>query len=192
MVVHAQLSALDVMTVADAPEQSRELLQTTQARMGLVPNMYGAMANVPAVLSTYLQGYDEFRRTTTFTPTEQEVVMLAISVFNDCSYCVAAHSTVADLSKVPRAVTDAVRDGKPVDDPRLQVLREFTTTLLATRGRPGVEDLQAYLAAGFTEKQVLELLLAIAVKTLSNYTNHLFGTPVDAFFASRTWASPSS
>lgn len=188
MTTPAPLPSLPLLTVADAPEQSSTLLEGAQQRMGFVPLMYGGMANVPGLLSTYLHGYDAFRRATALTAAEQEVVMLAVSVFHGCSYCVAAHSTVADLQRVPAEVTDNVRDGKPLDDPRLEALREFTTVLLETRGRPQPEDVRAFLAAGYTEAQALELVLVIAVKTISNYTNHLLGTPLDAAFAARAWA----
>lgn len=188
----ASLSSLPLLTLADAPEPSRALLESAQQQLGFVPLMYGGMANVPGLLSTYQHGYQAFRRDGSFTATEQEVVMLAISAFHECTYCVAAHSTVADLTKVPAEVTDALREGKPLDDPRLQALRELTTELLATRGRPEPEAMQAFLAAGYTEQQVLEVLLAIAVKTISNYTNHLLGTPLDAVFAARAWTPPSS
>jgi alkylhydroperoxidase family enzyme len=59
--------------------------------------------------------------------------------------------------------------------------------MVQTRGRPSEQDVADFLAAGYSEPQVLEIILAIAVKTLSNYTNHLFGTPVDAAFAARIW-----
>jgi hypothetical protein len=52
---------------------------------------------------------------------------------------------------------------------------------------PGRADVEAFLASGYSEQQILEIVLAIAVKTLSNYANHLFHTPVDSLFASRAW-----
>lgn len=59
--------------------------------------------------------------------------------------------------------------------------------MLRERGRPDRNHVEAFLAAGFTEKQILDVVLAIAVKTISNYTNHLFGTPLDAAFRPREW-----
>ena len=192
MTTTAPLSSLPLLTLTDAPEPSRMLLESAQEQMGFVPLMYGGMANVPGLLSTYLHGYEAFRRGTSFTAAEQEVVMLAVSVFHECTYCVAAHSTVADLHRVPTEVTDVLREGKPLDDSRLRALRELTTALLATRGRPEPQALEAFLATGYSEQQVLEIVLAIAVKTISNYTNHLLGTPLDAVFAARAWTPPSS
>ncbi len=99
----------------------------------------------------------------------------------------AAHSIVADLSKVPTTVTDAIRNGGSLEDPRLSALATFTRAMFETRGRPSQSDFDAFIAAGYTEQHVLYLVLALAVKTISNYCNHLFNTPLDPAFESREW-----
>ena len=190
MTTHAHLTTLGLLTPADAPEGSRELLDSAKAQLGMVPNMYAEMAHSPGLLGTHRFGYDEFRRRSGFNPAEREVVFLAISRFNGCTYCVGVHSAIADQSKVPTEVTDAVRAGEPIGDARLQALNLFTTSMVATRGRPPEEELEAFLAVGYTERQVLEIILAIAVKTLSNYSNHLFDTPLDKAFTHRAWTGP--
>lgn len=163
-------------------------LREAQAKLGFVPNMYGVMANSPGLFDTYVHGYEHFRVLSGFSPAEQEVVLLAISRENGCTYCVAAHSFIADkMSGVPEAVINAIRDGQPIPDARLAVLHDFTRTMVIKRGLPDKADVDAFLGAGYSERQILEVVLAIAVKTLSNYANHLFHTPVDAMFASRTW-----
>jgi uncharacterized peroxidase-related enzyme len=163
-------------------------LRDAKAKLGFVPNMYGGMANSPGLFDTYVQGYDRFRELSGFTPAEQEVVLLAVSRENGCTYCVAAHSFIADkMSGVPEAVTNAIRDGQTIPDARLAALHDFTRTMVVKRGLPDAADVNAFLAAGYSERQILEIVLAIAVKTLSNYANHLFHTPVDAMFAGRTW-----
>lgn len=177
------------------PEQSeppaRARLEEARSSLGFVPNMYAVMANSPGLLDTYVHGYGRFREGSGFTPAEQEVVFLAISRENGCTYCVAAHSFLADkMSGVPVEVTDAIRDGSPIPDARLAALHAFTRTMVAKRGLPDRGDVTAFLAAGYSERQVLEIVLAIAVKTLSNYANHLFHTPVDAQFAERGWTDP--
>ncbi|MHB1214764.1 MAG: carboxymuconolactone decarboxylase family protein [Thiobacillus sp.] len=164
-------------------------MRAAQAGFGFVPNMYSVMANAPGLLDTYVHGYERFRELSGFTPAEQEVVLLAVSRENGCTYCVAAHSFIADqMSGVAPAVTDAIRDGQPIPDARLAALHDFTRTMVVKRGLPDTADVNAFLAAGYSERQVLEVVLAIAVKTLSNYANHLFHTPVDDIFAGRTWA----
>jgi uncharacterized peroxidase-related enzyme len=184
-------SPLTSKTVETASGDAAERLAATERAMGMVPNMYGVMANSPGLLATYLDGYQRFRSDSGFTPAEQEVVFLAISRFNECDYCMAAHSFIADaMSKTPVEVTDAIRDDEPVADERSAALVAMTRALLETRGHPSTEDVEAFRAAGFTDEQVLELLLAIAVKTISNWSNHLFQTPVDEVFASRAWTPP--
>lgn len=168
----------------DAPEGLRKAKQA----MGFVPNMYRAMANSPAVFSGYSSGYGRFRAESGFTPVEQEVVFLVISRGNGCAYCMSAHSFVADvMSKVPTDVTDAIRTGRPIADAKLQALATFTQVMFDSRGKPTRAQAQAFVDAGYSERQMLEVVLAIAVKTLSNYTNHLFHTPLDDAFAGRQW-----
>lgn len=184
-----KLPAVDPST---APPRVKEPLEAARKRMGMIPNMYTRMANSPGAFETYLHGYERFRKDSGFTPAEQEVVLLSISFENGCEYCVAAHSVIADTSsRVPREVTDAIRAGKPVPDAKLRALSELTRAIVATRGRPLEKDVRAFLAAGYAERQILELVLAVAVKTISNYLNHLFETPVDDAFRSRAWSAPA-
>jgi len=179
---------LPLLAPENADPKARELLERAKKQQGMIPNMYAAMANAPEALDTYLYGYERFRKESGLTPAEQEVVFLTISYENGCEYCMAAHSTIADArSGVPRAVTDAIRAGSQIPDPRLQALSEFTRAMLNKRGRPDQEDVESFLAAGFSEKQILDIVLAVAVKTISNYTNHIFETPLDAPFRAREW-----
>jgi AhpD family alkylhydroperoxidase len=149
--------------------------------------MYARMANVPGLLETYLTGYSAFRTESGLSPAEQETILLAIGRTHGCGYCVAAHSTLADLAKVPAEITDALRAGEPLPDPRLDALATFTVAFVESRGLPTAAQVEAFLGAGYTENDILQVLLAVAVKTISNYTNHLFHTPVDDLFARRAW-----
>lgn len=179
--------SLPARTDDDADPAVAALLSKAKAEIGMIPNMYANMANSPALLDTYLFGYAAFRGESGLSAAEQESVFLAISEFNGCNYCMAAHSAVADMSKVPTEITNAIRDGRPVPDARIAALTAFTRVMLDTRGLPTTSDVQAFLDAGFSELNILHVVLAIAVKTISNYSNHIFHTPVDAPFASRTW-----
>lgn len=181
-------TGLSLRTTEDPDPAISAPLKAAQAGMGMVPNMYAAMANLPALLDTYNHGYGKFRAEAGFTPVEQEVVFLAISRFNGCHYCVAAHSFVGDMmSKVPAEVTDAIRDGRPVPDARLEALRAFTHIMTESRGNPTPAQAGAFLDAGYTEEHILGIVLAISVKVISNYSNHIFHTELDAGFASRAW-----
>lgn len=121
------------------------------------------------------------------------MVFLTISRENGGDYCVSVHSFVADaVSGVPAAVTNAIRDGLEIPDPRLRALATFTRALVQKHGWPSTDDAWAFLEAGYTEQQILAIVLAIAVKTISNYTNHLFAAPLDAVFQARAWKEPAS
>jgi uncharacterized peroxidase-related enzyme len=178
---------LPARTVDDPDPAVAAVLSEAKAQSGMVPNMYANMANVPGLLETYLTGYHAFRAGSGFSPAEQETVLLAVSRANGCTYCVAAHSAVADMAKVPAEITEALRDGRPLPDERLDALASFAVAMVETRGLPTRVQTEAFLGAGYTETDVLQVLLAIAVKTISNYTNHLFHTPVDPAFAHRAW-----
>lgn len=183
-----RIKELAPLTIETASGKAKGLLESAKRQMGFVPKMYGAMANEPALFEAYSSTYAAFRQECGFTPVEQEVIFLMISRWNACHYCMAAHSFVADkMSKVPVDVTDAIRDGRPVADGKLRALAGFVETMLETRGRPTDADARAFFAAGYSEKNILGVILAISVKTISNYTNHVFHTPVDDVFAPRIW-----
>lgn len=176
------------MELSSAPEEIKTILTEQKNNFGFLPNMYATMANAPSLLKMYLNGYRLFREETTFSPVEQEVIFLTISRENGCDYCVGAHSMIADkMSGVPAHVTEAIRNHAPIDDPKLQVLHDFVAIMLNKRGAPSRSEVEGFLAAGYTEQQVLELIVAVAVKTLSNYSNHLFHTELDDVFADYRW-----
>ncbi len=180
-------TGLPLRSDTDPDAAVAEPLRKAREQMGMVPNLYAAMANLPALLDAYRHGYELFRSQGGFTPAEQEVLLLAISLENECDYCVAAHSFLADKSGVPTKFTDAIRSDRLIADARLEALRSFAQTMVRTRGNPTTEDAKRFLGAGYSEKHILGVILAIGVKTLSNYTNHIFHTDLDAAFASRRW-----
>jgi len=169
---------------ATAQGAQREVLDKALKQVGFIPNMYANMANAPAVLNTYLLGYDLFRKESGLAPAEQEVVFLAISRTNGCNYCTAAHSMIADkMSGVPAPVLQAIRSGSPIPDARLAALYELTVELVKSLGKPSSAVVAEFLRQGFKESDVLYVVLAVSVKVLSNYSNHAFGTTVDAAFS---------
>lgn len=187
-VTNRYIVTLPLLDPADADQAARDAIERGSKAASMLPNMYRAMAQAPGLLDTYLTGYERFRSESGFTPQEQEVVFLRISSENGCEYCVTVHSFVADtFSQVPTEVTDAIRSGEPLGDARLNELSSFTQHLLLERGRPSVIAVESFLAAGYTERQILYIVLALSVKTMSNYTNHLFDTPIDSVFAAREW-----
>ncbi len=177
----------DVHTRDTSSAKSAELLLNAEKVLGFIPNLVGILAESPAALNGYLtlgQIFDE----SSFSPTERQVVILATSRFNECRYCVAAHSVVADLQEVPADVIEAIRNDQPIADSKLEALRTFTTDVVENRGWVTEDDTAAFLAAGYSKAHMLEVILGISFKTLSNYVNHIADTPLDDAFAPKAWA----
>jgi uncharacterized peroxidase-related enzyme len=185
----ARLS-VPLLTAETAEPAAAAQMRETQAKLGFVPNMYGQMAHLPALLATYLSGYDAFRKEAGFTPAEQETVFLAVSGVTGCAYCTAAHSMLAEkMSRVPADSIAALRAGTPLPDAKLNALAAFTRAMMASHGQPSAAEVAAFLAAGYTPRHAFGVILAIGVKTFSNYTNRLTGTPLDGVFAGHAVAA---
>ena len=178
------ITSLRPVNPNDAQPEQKAVLDHAQKQVGFIPNMYANMANVPAVLDTYLHGYDRFRRTSGFAPAEQEVVFLAISQVNGCKYCTAAHSMIADKkSGVPAEVLKAIREQAPIPDAKLAALYAVTQSITRQLGKPDPQAVRSFLAAGYQESHLMNIILAISVKVLSNYTNMATGSQLDERFA---------
>jgi uncharacterized peroxidase-related enzyme len=180
---------LTVHSETTAPDASKPILEGVRKAYGFLPNMLGTMAEAPALLKGY-QTLGKIFQESSLSAAEQQVVILTTSYENACTYCVAAHTVIAAMSKVPSDVVQAIRAGNPIADPKLEALRQLASEIVTTRGWPRQETLRRFLAAGYTQANVLEVVLGVGLKTLSNYTNHLAATPLDGAFASAAWTSP--
>ncbi|PCI05690.1 MAG: alkylhydroperoxidase [Hyphomicrobiales bacterium] len=169
----------------DAQGAAKDVFENAKTNLGFIPNMYRTMANSPGYLGTYANGYNAFRQGSGFTPQEQETVFLTLSRENGCDYCTAAHSMIADkISKLGADELTAVRSGDALPDAKLNALSAFTKHVHDERGLIGKSAAEAFIAAGYSENQILEVILALSVKILSNYSNHIFHTGVDEAFSS--------
>lgn len=180
-----------VHTRESAPEASRPLLDTAAQTFGMVPNLMGVLATAPAALGSYLSVTGELEGSS-LTPVEQQVVLIATSAENRCEYCVSVHSTVANMVKMPAEALEALRAGRDPEDARLGALAGFTRHVVEERGWVDMAELEAFLSAGFSEQQVLEVVTGVALKTISNYTNHIAGTPLDGAFESQRWSAEAA
>lgn len=179
----------DLHDADSAPGKSPELLRAVGEKYGFTPNLFRILAESPAALEGYLS-LSQIFGASSLTPLEQQTVLLTASFENECDYCMAAHSTVAEMSGAPGEILAALRSGAPLPDPRLEALRRFTAAVVQRRGWVSESDVAAFLEAGFSRGQMLEVILGVALKTLSNYTNHLARTPVDAAFEKHAWTPP--
>lgn len=176
----------NIHTETTAPESARQILTQVKGKFGFIPNLLGTMANAPALLKGYLTLAEIFD-SSSFTPTERQIVLLATSRANGCAYCMAAHTVIAGMQKVPDDIVKSLRDDMPVNDPKLEALRIFAGEVADKRGYPSEESLKHFLSAGYTKEQVLEVVLGVGFKTLSNYTNHIAKTALDQAFSPAAW-----
>jgi AhpD family alkylhydroperoxidase len=179
------VSQFRIHSIESAPAGSQPVLTGAKSAFGFVPNLLGMLAEAPAAVQSYVAVSAAFQKSS-LSPAEQQVVLLAVSVMNECRYCVAAHTMIAAGAKVPADVVQALRSGGPIANPKLEALRRFTEAVVRERGW-ATDELAGFLAAGYTRAQVLEVLVGITQKTLSNYANHLAETPLDAAFAKSAW-----
>ena len=166
-------------TLETAPEKSRPLLEDSQKSFGRIPGLHATMAESPATLEGYKVLHKLFQTQTSFDNDELTVVWQTINVEHECHYCVPAHTMIAKAMKVDDAISEALRNETPLPTPRLEALRTFTLAVLRGRGNVTDAEVEAFLAAGYTRQQILEVILGLAQKVMSNYINHLADTPID-------------
>lgn len=173
-----------------AAKEARQTLEVVERTFGFIPNLLGVMAGSPALAEAYIALSDIFERKSALTAIERQVVLLTVSRFHECRYCMAAHSMTATMAEVPTEVIDALRQDRPLADSKLEALRHLVVDLVESRGWPARQVLQDFYDAGYRPEQVLDVLVGVGQKTLSNYTNHLAGTPVDSAMEAHTWSPP--
>ena len=182
------MSKYTIHTIETAPAASKPLLEGAQKQLGFIPNLFGALADAPAALEAYLALSGSVEKTS-FSAAETEVINLSVSATNGCDYCLAAHSTIANMKKVPAEITKAARAGAPLADPKLDVLAKLTRSVVETRGWPEQGLLDDFFTQGYTRANYLELLVGVTMKTLSNYVNHQVETPIDVAFGGEAKAA---
>jgi uncharacterized peroxidase-related enzyme len=185
------MSQFKIHSIRTAPAAAQALLEGSLKKYGFIPNLHGGLAEAPAALKAYIELTALFDQTS-LNPTERQVVLLVVSAENHCTYCVAAHSTIAkQMVKADPAIIDAVRQMQPLPDTKLDALASFTRAVVKNRGVVCGQTLDNFIMAGYSRTQVLEVVLGVTFKTLSNYTNHIIDTPLDAAFQAEVWEEPA-
>lgn len=185
------MTAFTTHTLETASPEGRDVLQQVQGKYGFIPNLLGNMAEAPATARAYL-ALGDLLGETSFSVTEQQIILLAVSRYNECTYCIGAHSAIAAMQEISADIVESIRNDEPIADPKLEALRRFTTAVVDQRGWLSDEDTGQFIAAGYNKQQILEVVLGIAMKTISNYTNHIAGTQLDAAFEAHAWQAPAS
>ena len=177
-------------SIDDAPAGSKDTLEGAKGAFGFVPNLLAYMAESPALLKSYMAVFG-FLDESSLSPTEQQVVLMTVSRFHECRYCMTGHTKMSEMQGLDMGVVNAIRDDTPIGDPKLGALRGFTRKMVEQRGVVSQTQLKALYAVGYTRETVMEVITAIAFKVMSNFTNHVVGTELDPAAADKAWTPPA-
>jgi alkylhydroperoxidase family enzyme len=181
------MSNFELYNLENAPEAAKPLIEKSIKGFGMLPNLHAVMAESPALLDAYQQLH-ELAQNASFDKDELTVVWQTINVEHGCHYCVPAHTAIANMMGVDADITEALRNQSPLESTKLETLRD--TTLLMVRNRGIIEqvDIDTFYAVGFNKQNLLDIILILAQKVMSNFTNHLADTPVDDAFQAFSWS----
>ncbi|KAA0699585.1 carboxymuconolactone decarboxylase family protein [Neorhizobium sp. P12A] len=165
-------------TVQDAPAKSQPMLEAVGKQLGVVPNLFRLVATSPAALEGYL-GVSGVLAKGGLSAATRERIALAVAEVNGCSYCLSAHSYLAkNLAKLDEAEIKANRDGHS-NDAKADVAVHFAAKLAHARGHVSEADVNAVKSAGYSDAQVIEIILDVALNTWTNYLNEALKTEID-------------
>lgn len=178
--------AFKIHDIDSAPEKSKHLLEDSLRASGRIPGLHGVLAESPNTLDAYQTLGKLFVRSS-FSKEELTVVWQTINVEHGCHYCVPAHTGIALGMNVDPQLDEALRNRAKMPNQRLQALHEMTLAIVRSRARVSPEQLEAFYAAGYENQHVLEIILGLSQKIISNYTIQFANTPVDKVFEKYTW-----
>jgi uncharacterized peroxidase-related enzyme len=165
-------------TIADAPVASRPLLEAVERQLGVAPNLFRLVSTSPAALEGYL-GLSGALGKGELPAATRERIALAVAEINGCHYCLSAHTWLGrNLAGLDDAEITANRSGAS-NDPKADAAVRFAAKVTRARGHVGDDDLRAVKLAGYTDAQVIEIVLHVALNTWTNYINEVAETDID-------------
>jgi AhpD family alkylhydroperoxidase len=176
-----------VHTIDSAPERSKPALRQLQSAFGMIPNIAGAMATSPVLISSLVGLFGNVHGGS-FTEAQVQTVLLTDAVTNACVWAVAFHTALALKEGIDPADVQAIREGRLPKDGKLAALSALARTMIEKRGCLDDEDVDRFIAAGFDKDHALEVIAAVAASTITNYTGSITKTPLEAPFQAHAWA----
>ncbi len=165
-----------VPTREEVSEKDQQIFDTLKSNIGFLPNLYASFAASEGALGDYLAFNG---RKTSLNNKEKEVVNLIVSEVNNCTYCKAAHTAIGKMNGFTDEQILEIRTGRATFDSKLDALAQYVQDATINRSKPSQETVDAFLAAGYSEENLVDTILLIGDKTVSNF---LYGTlqfPVD-------------
>ncbi|MGJ6964202.1 carboxymuconolactone decarboxylase family protein [Streptosporangium sp. G11] len=173
-------------TAESAPPDARSTVEGVERKFGYVPEAVGRMATSPQLLKGFLAASAAFEQTT-LDPVDREIVVMTVATRNGCHVCVAMHTATLVRLEAPSEVVEALRARKPLPDARAEALRSFTLAVMDCRGAVGDEETRAFLDAGYSARNALDVVLGVGAYTISTFANRLIDAPLDPPFHAFAW-----
>lgn len=177
-------------TAKTSSDGTAHILSNIEGDIGFIPNIFAIVAESEQALSGLVSLNSAFRNSS-FSPEEQQIILLATSTTNECVYCVAGHTAFSEDLNIPNEITNAMRDQMPTGIHNYDVLTRTVKQLIYFRGQVSEETIHAFLAAGFSKAQFIELVTGICIKTFTNYVSNALNVKLDDAFKPFAWQRPS-
>lgn len=170
------MSLFQVPTRNEVTTANQAIFDQLEKGLGFVPNLYATFATSENALGNFL-GFANGK--SSLSKKQQEVINLAVSQVNECSYCLAAHTAIGGSQGLNTDQILEIREGAASFDGQLNALAKFAAETAIQRGKPSAETVQALLDAGFTRENVVDAVLVIGEITVTNYLHGVTQIPVD-------------
>jgi AhpD family alkylhydroperoxidase len=157
-------------------EANQAIFDTLKKTIGKVPNLYATMAYSKNALGTYLnlQGAPS-----SLTSKEKEIVNLVTSQVNDCEYCLAAHTTIGKMNGFTDDQILEIRSGAVSFDAKYNALAALVKSFVENAGKVSAEAVNNFFEAGYTNETLVDTIVLIGDKTITNYLHAVTKVPVD-------------
>ncbi len=170
------MSKFQVPTREQVSEGNQAIFDNLKSNLGFVPNIYAAMGTSENALGSFLAFSGS---PTSFSKKEKEVIDLAVSQVNGCSYCQAAHTAIAKMNGFTEEQTVELRQGKASWDSKTDALAKIAQAISVSRGNVEAPVLEAFYGAGYTAENLVDLVTAVGAITVTNLFHNLTEVPVD-------------
>lgn len=170
------MTSINVPTREEVSPANQAHFDTLKKALGMVPNLYATFAHSENALSSYLTLQNS---KSSITGKAREVVNLVVSQVNECEYCLAAHTVIGGMNGLSEAQILEIRSGKASFDKKLDALAQLTKSIAANRGKANPLLVEAFFAAGWTKENLVDTIVTIGDKTVTNYLHSTTKVPVD-------------
>ena len=160
----------------EVSENNQTIFDNLNSAIGMVPNLYAAMAYSDTALSNYLQFQNG---KTSFTNKEKEVVNLVVSQVNNCRYCQSAHTAIAKMNGFTDEQILQIRSSFSDWDQKIDALAKLAKAITESKGNQVEEELNEFFNQGYTKGSLVDLILLIADKVVMNYLHNIIKVDID-------------